>query len=102
MEALKQEMEQTRAEKNDLRVKLAEIRTKNEEIATLAKACLNPDLSNDKREKMQRRLATLLSTSSSISALRACAVVRVRVRSQRSRQRTNEQRRTSSQARSSQ
>jgi hypothetical protein len=62
MEAMKLEMEQMRADKNDLRVKLAETRTKNEEIATLAKATLDPDLSNDKREKMRRRLATLLST----------------------------------------
>lgn len=60
MEAMKLEMEQMRADKNDLRVKLAETRTKNEEIATLAKATLDPDLSNDKREKMRRRLATLL------------------------------------------
>jgi hypothetical protein len=63
MEAMKLEMEQMRADKNDLRVKLAETRTKNEEIATLAKATLDPDLSNDKREKMRRRLATLLSTA---------------------------------------
>lgn len=58
---LRLEMDKLQAERNDLRLRVAEIRTKNAEIATAAKACLNSDLSNEKQEKLRSRLTTLLS-----------------------------------------
>ncbi len=70
MDFVRMEMEKQKAEKNDMRIKVAEIRTRNEEIVTLAKACLDFCMEKDskhtnastdaKYERVRRRLNSLL------------------------------------------
>lgn len=71
LEGLRVEAEELRAEKDDLSIRMIEMKNKNEEIMTLAKACLDyktshehHDSSQEKQhEKLRKRLSILLKES---------------------------------------